>query len=195
MPRDAVILDEEAARRVVCLSLVEALAHYGCVVEEACMTPVHAHALVRFPTMGEVVRGVNAKNPATGVAGLCARTGADPGNVWCELSREEAQKIQRMLKGNSLQDGRDPIPRVILGKAKSWAATQLAKAGFIVRGEGGLWAVRSKEEPVNDFGHWTYTSRYIKDHVEERGVARACRVTMPNDVAETHRRTAAQRRT
>jgi hypothetical protein len=170
MPRDAVILDEEAGRRVDCLALVEALGHYGCVVEEVCMTPVHAHALVRFPTMGEVVRAVNAKDPATGVAGLFGGSGAGAGSVRCELSREEALKIQRMLKGNSLQDGRDPIPRVIFGKAKSWAATQLGKAGFIVRGEGGLWTVRSKEEPVNDFGHWGNTSRYIKDHVEERGV-------------------------
>jgi hypothetical protein len=170
MVRDAVILDEAAARRVVCLALVEALRHYGCVVEEVCMTPVHAHALVRFPTMGEVVRAVNSKDPATGVAGLLGGSGADAEIVRCELSREQALKIQRMLKGNSLQDGRDPIPRVIVGKAKSWAATQLAKAGFIVRGEGGLWTVRSKEEPVRDGAHWGNTSQYIKDHVEERGV-------------------------
>jgi hypothetical protein len=119
--------------------------------------------------MGELVRAGNEKDPATGVAGLLTVSNVDPENVRCELTRELALKIQRMLKGNSLQDGRDPIPRVIFGKAKSWAATKLAKAGFIVRGEGGLWTVRSKEEPVNDLGHWRNTSAYIRVHVEERG--------------------------
>ncbi len=89
--------------------------------------------------------------PATGAAGLCA--------------------------AHHLKDGRDPVPRYLLGKALSWSSRQVKLAiqspGTPVPGwsqsKGGIWAPRPKCEPIDSRDHQLRTTTYIRDHIDEGG--------------------------
>ena len=64
---------------------------------------------------------------------------------------------------NSLKDGRDPVPRHLLGRAKKNAAHVLAQRRM-KDAPGPLWAKRLKIEPVVDRRHQLAIVRYIKAH-------------------------------
>jgi hypothetical protein len=62
-------------------------------------------------------------------------------------------------------------PRMMLGYAKKYATQQLKAHGFAVGldlqlGEG-IWAKRSRAEPITSRAHQLHTFNYIRDHKEE----------------------------
>lgn len=70
---------------------------------------------------------------------------------------------------NSLKDGRDPVPRHMIGRAKKNAAHVLGQRGM-KDAPGPLWAKRSKIEPVIDRRHQLAIVRYIRAHAAEGAV-------------------------
>ena len=64
---------------------------------------------------------------------------------------------------NSLADGRDPVPRHLIGRAKKNAAHVLSQRGM-KDAPGPLWAKRPKIEPVADRQHQLAIVRYIRAH-------------------------------
>lgn len=106
------------------------------------------------------------KVPATGVAGLSGVAG--------------------LCGAHHLKDGRDPVPRYVMGKAKSWSSraarkhVQAQSPGTPVPGtagpthgngwalgRGGIWATRGKCEPIKNRAHQIRTAWYILEHVRE----------------------------
>lgn len=89
--------------------------------------------------------------PATGVAGLCG--------------------------DHHLKDGRNPVPRYLLGKALSWSSRAVRLAlqspGTPVPGwahiDGGIWASRPKCDPIRNRAHQIRTTAYIRAHQREGG--------------------------
>jgi hypothetical protein len=70
---------------------------------------------------------------------------------------------------NSLQDGRDPLPRHMLGLAKKHASHVLRQMNLRTD-PGGIWAVRSKLEPVKDREHQLNVVSYIRRHESQGAV-------------------------
>ncbi len=86
-----------------------------------------------------LVRFANWQSPGIAIPGLCSE--------------------------NSLQDGRDPVPRHVIGMAKKHAAFVLREHGLV----GGAWSTRSKIEPVRSRAHQLKVVAYIRRHAEEGG--------------------------
>ncbi len=74
--------------------------------------------------------------------------------------------IPGLCMANSLQDGRDPVPRHVIGMAKKHAAFVLREHGLV----GGVWGARSHIEPVRSRAHQLKVVAYIRRHVEEGAV-------------------------
>ncbi len=72
-----------------------------------------------------------------------------------------------LCKANALQDGRDPWPRHALGLAKKHASHRLRENGSVH--VGGIWAVRSKLEPIRDRQHQLAVVGYVRAHRDEGG--------------------------
>lgn len=70
---------------------------------------------------------------------------------------------------NLLTDGRAPVPRHLLGRAKRSAAMALGKTGSRPAG-GHLWAKRSKIEPIRDTAHQRAVVQYIRRHKQKGAV-------------------------
>ena len=70
---------------------------------------------------------------------------------------------------NLLSDGRDPIPRHLLGRARRAASIELAKVGRKPSGHP-LWAKRTKLEPVKDRAHQLAVVRYLRNHAANAAV-------------------------
>jgi len=72
----------------------------------------------------------------------------------------------RRPPGNLLTDGRDPLCRHILGRAKRAASVEMLRLGR--KGEGRpLWARRAKLEPVRSRRHQLAVVRYIRRHAND----------------------------
>lgn len=67
---------------------------------------------------------------------------------------------------NLLKDGRDPIPRHILGRAKRAASIALLKSGYKLEGKP-QWSRRTKFEPIKNRQHQLAVVKYIRHHIEE----------------------------
>ncbi len=62
----------------------------------------------------------------------------------------------------------DPIPRTVLGRARSYTTHELKSMGRLGDHDGGLWAKRPKVLPVEDERHFEYLRwKYIPAHAEE----------------------------
>ena len=72
----------------------------------------------------------------------------------------------RRICRNLLADGRDPIPRHILGRAKRAASVALAQLNAKPTGRP-LWAKRTKIEPIKCRAHQLATVRYIRRHASQ----------------------------
>ena len=70
---------------------------------------------------------------------------------------------------NSLKDGRDPVPRHLLGRAKKNAAHVLGQRGM-KDAPGPLWAKRPRIEPVADRRHQLAIVRYIRAHGDDGAI-------------------------
>jgi len=67
------------------------------------------------------------------------------------------------------KQGRDTLPRYILGKAKSWCSSQMKKRGVIDVPEG-IWGVRSEIVPVESQAHFDFlVTDYLPRHVTREG--------------------------
>jgi len=76
--------------------------------------------------------------------------------------------IPGLRRTNALQDGRDPIPRHLLGRAKKNASHVLRQKGM--KAEGPLWGKRSKIVPIESRQHQLSVVRYIRSHVRKGAV-------------------------
>ena len=75
----------------------------------------------------------------------------------------------RPLPRSLLKDGRDPLGRHILGRAKRAASMAMLRIGH--KGEGRpLWGKRSKLLPIRDRRHQLFVVGYIRDHASEGAV-------------------------
>jgi hypothetical protein len=70
------------------------------------------------------------------------------------------------LNSSALSDGRDPVPRHLVGLAKKHAAMTLLDLG-LKPAPGPLWAKRSHVIPIEDESHWHATAAYIRDHAQQ----------------------------
>lgn len=71
--------------------------------------------------------------------------------------------------GNALQDGRDPVPRHVMGMAMKHASHEARQAG--AKRPGPLWAKRPKFVPIEDREHQVNAVRYGQKHREREGAA------------------------
>jgi hypothetical protein len=70
---------------------------------------------------------------------------------------------------NLLRDGRNPIPRHILGRAKRAASLAMTRLGRKPEGHS-LWARRAKTLPIRGRGHQLAVVRYIRSHARQGAV-------------------------
>ena len=73
------------------------------------------------------------------------------------------------LPRNLLADGREPIPRHVLGRANRAASIAMGKAGRKAEGTP-LWAKRPKVLPIANRAHQIEVVRYIREHAREGAV-------------------------
>jgi REP element-mobilizing transposase RayT len=83
-----------------------------------------------------------------------------------EGQQSRGMAIPRLSEQSMLKDGRDPLPRHVMGLLKKHAAHRHRAAG-LSRHPGGLWARRGKVIPVNNRGHQVAVGRYIARHAAE----------------------------
>ncbi len=154
MKRGRIILTPEA-RRHAATFLVEALHHHGIAFAELAVAATHLHLLARFPP-----------DPQR-VAQLLAQRQGSPRDKPQDLRSPDDEPCDLV---------RNPLPRYVLGKAKSWCSTCFQKRGLPPcppRGQGGLWAVRCGVEPIVDAAHLACAGQYIRDHREKDGAVLA----------------------
>ncbi|MGC9455270.1 MAG: hypothetical protein ACP5HU_10455 [Phycisphaerae bacterium] len=82
------------------------------------------------------------------------------------LCRFPASLSGQATPKNLLADGRCPIPRHLLGRAKRAASVALLRLGRKARGRP-LWSKRTKIKPIRSRGHQIAVVRYIRDHALE----------------------------
>ena len=90
----------------------------------------------------------------------------------CRFDVEQGPRmaIRGLCPDNALADGRDPVPRHVIGVAKKHATHMLREAG-LKSWQGTLWARRPHIIPVEDADHFDFLRRrYLPDHVREGGV-------------------------
>lgn len=135
LKRPAVVLTP-AQRDAACAALAEKLSALEAEVVALCVGATHFHVLVRFS---------NWRGPGMAMPGRCE------------------VEIPGLCKANALQDGRDPVPRHVIGMAKKHAAFALREHGIV----GGVWGTRSHIEPVRSRAHQLKVVAYIRRHAEE----------------------------
>jgi hypothetical protein len=150
MKRERIILTSQQ-RQWACEALMEALLHYNVQVVDLAVSALHYHVLARFTAVAE-----SGGVPGTGVPGRCA-TG-----------------VAGLCEAHYLKDGRDPVPRYVLGKAHSWCSRIVRQRmrqspGTPVPGipAGGLWATRPRVIPVVNRAHQIRVAGYIRDHIAQ----------------------------
>lgn len=154
MKRPAVVLT--AAQRVAaCAALGEKLLALEVELVELCVGATHFHLLARFPRL-----------QSPGIADLQSPGIAIPGRCGIAIPGRCGRAIPGLCRENSLQDGRDPVPRHLLGMAKKHAAFALREHGIV----GGAWATRSKIEPIRSRAHQLSVVWYIREHEAEGAV-------------------------
>ena len=82
---------------------------------------------------------------------------------------DPAAEIPGLRRGNALQDGRDPVPRHIIGVAKKHASHVLRTRGLKPR-PGALWTKRGKIIPVTSRQHQLRIVAYIRRHTASGAV-------------------------
>jgi hypothetical protein len=75
-------------------------------------------------------------------------------------------RIVGLNEHNALKDGRNPLPRYLLGRIKMRTSLEMRKSGHHTA-PGGLWGVRSKIIPIHDRNHQLRVVRYIRNHRRE----------------------------
>jgi len=74
-----------------------------------------------------------------------------------------------LCEGNALTDGRDPLPRHVLGVAKKHASHTLRERNL--KAPGTLWAKRPKFVPIEREAHFLWVrDRYIPGHATQGAV-------------------------
>ena len=71
--------------------------------------------------------------------------------------------IPRLSEKSMLKEGREPLPRHLIGLLKKHASHTLRQRCLTTR-PGGLWAKRGKVIPIEDRAHQVATARYIERH-------------------------------
>jgi hypothetical protein len=146
MKRSAVFLPD-VLRPLVCRLLADTLREqYQVQVVELSVGGVHFHLLARFVPVG-----------------------VDP---YEQLDRlrirlTHAKSPRPGGRGLSAYD-HDPVPRRILGLARSWVTHQLKQQGHFAEHTGGIWARRPKMEPIRGREHQLAAVGYIRRHGAQR---------------------------
>jgi hypothetical protein len=125
-------------RVIVCREMMKKLVDMNTEVIELAVTARHFHMLARLtPLMGSGAQ----QSPRMAMRGLC--------------------------DANALQDGRDPLPRHVIGVAKKHAAHVLSEHDASMGG--GVFAKRCKCLPIENREHQVEVVRYIFEHVNQGG--------------------------
>ncbi len=76
--------------------------------------------------------------------------------------------IPRLSPQSTLKDGRDPMPRHVVGLIKKHASHKLRERGLRTQ-PGGLWGKRCHVIPIESRAHQLATVRYIRAHGAQGG--------------------------
>lgn len=88
---------------------------------------------------------------------------------WSGGEYEPASEVPGLHNDNALQDGRDPVPRHVMGAAMKHAS-HVARQKSTKR-PGPLWAKRAKFVPIENRRHQVAAVRYIQRHRNLEGAA------------------------
>ena len=88
---------------------------------------------------------------------------------WSGGKRKFNIGIYGLNDGNSLQDGRDPVPRHVMGVAMKHASHEARKKN--AKRPGPLWARRAKFVPIENREHQVAAVHYLKRHHKCEGAA------------------------
>jgi hypothetical protein len=163
------VLESFDHRVEVCRLLGGALVFYGVEVQDLTVTARHYHLLARFVAAAEKHRAA---------AELAAQSDPelmlDDGEAVSKVTTGPATGVAGLCEAHMLKDGRDPLPRYILGKCHSWTTREFKKwlaaqsPGTPVPGAG-LFAPRPHCKPIADEKHFHNARKYIADHIDEGG--------------------------
>lgn len=151
-----------AERAIVCIAMAEKMRTLGAEVIDLCMNDVHFHGLVRFDGVGEWISVDEAESRGIAIPRLY---GAAREVVRVENGVTLVRVVPGMTAANMLEDGRDPLPRHVVGVAKKHASFSLREAGH--GRDGGAFATRCKVKPIEDLDHKIRVEKYIVDHHEQ----------------------------
>jgi len=85
------------------------------------------------------------------------------------LDGSYSSSIPRLPPQSALADGRDPLPRHVVGLLKKHAALTVRRQ-FPAAHDGGIWAQRGKLEPVHDRAHQLQIVAYIRRHSSQGAI-------------------------
>jgi hypothetical protein len=140
MKRDAVVLSPDE-RRFVCAAVVEKIELYGIEAIALAVAPTHLHVLMRVRPMDDGFY----ESRGMAIPRLC---------------------YPALPPKSALRDGRDPLPRHVLGLLKKHVSHEHRRSDFAKR-PGGLWAKRSKIIAIEHREHHVAAAQYIMNHVDE----------------------------
>lgn len=135
MKRPPVFLTWEE-RVVAARAMGERLIDLDVELIDLCVSKVHFHLVARFSPV---------ESSANALALLYEKVG--------------------LVAENMLGDGRDPLPRHMIGLAKKHATFTLREAEFIH--DGGVWAKKCKVVPIENREHQVRAVRYLREHVDQ----------------------------
>lgn len=151
MPRDAVFIAVEL-RAMACRIFAGALRFHRVEVVELSMGGCHWHLLAWFVPVGV--------DPYVHLE----RIGVKLTHERKELPHAGAGG----LSGGLSAYDHDPVPRRLLGLARTFTTHELKRRGHFAEVKGGLWALRPKCQPVRSRSHQLAVAGYIRKHAAQR---------------------------
>ncbi|MEX0777390.1 MAG: hypothetical protein WD042_16930 [Phycisphaeraceae bacterium] len=197
MPRDAVFVPREL-RALVCQVFADALRYHKVEIVELSVGGVHWHLLARFVPVGvdpykhlEAI-GVKLTHPRKRIIhphesppaqseSPPAPAGGNPPAPHQDLPPAGAGG----LSGGLFAYDHDPVPRRLLGLARTFVTHKLKELGHFSHVQGGLWALRPKCDPAEDRRHQVAIARYIRRHADQH--AAVLSLLPPSDDPHNHR--------
>ncbi|MFA9477130.1 hypothetical protein ACERK3_02365 [Phycisphaerales bacterium AB-hyl4] len=170
-------------RPAVCRLFADTLRDdYKAEVVELSVGGIHYHLLARFVPVGMDpyehlenlgIKLTHARKNVSDSKGAHTpkappRGGGGPRPGGRGLSARGRSTGGHSTRGLSAYD-HDPVPRRILGLARSWVTHELKQRGHFCDVPAGLWARRPKVEPIRNRGHQLAAVNYIRRHATQHG--------------------------
>ncbi|MCC6681198.1 MAG: hypothetical protein IT445_09900 [Phycisphaeraceae bacterium] len=173
-----IVLEAFDVRLFTCRVFGHALLFHQIELRELCLSRVHLHLLARFrppPAESKLWQYAPRKIHGAPQSPPSPDGGLSDGGL-SDGTGDNQQARQRELPGFGLgaidlDDLRNPLPRWVIGKAKSWTARQLKTQGHLPDQPGSVFAEKGKVVPIRDVAHGDTVAGYIRDHAEKENAA------------------------